>query len=270
MSDSARFALHRPELYNTLIGGERKINSLMGASAREYAPGHVLIEADTEHLFVYRLVRGWACRTRGLPDGRDQCILTFLPGDLFAVKSMFIARHPDRVQILSRSLVERVNHRELHEAFCSDPEVSNRCMWQVVEEERRLHNWVVGLGQGNAEERLAMLLTDFRGRLAISGSIEPDQLTFAMPLTQMQLADHVGITAIHVNRVLRGLRQNGIVVAKDGNVRILDLAKLAQIAYPLLDPYERNTAAYVGTVEAHRTASDTRAGTAPVGAAVDV
>jgi CRP-like cAMP-binding protein len=249
MSDSPHFALHRPELHESLEQGERKIACLMRSSARDYPAGHVLIEADTEHAYVYRLVQGWACRTRTLSDGRDQCILTFLPGDLFAVKSMFVLRHPDRVQLLSESLVERIHYRELHDAYSRDADISNRCTWQVVEEERRLHNWIVGLGQGNAAERIAMLLVDFHGRLAVSGAIARDQLSFEMPLTQGQLADHVGITAIHVNRVLRSLRENGVAIARDGQVTILDLAKLTQIAYPLLDAYERGSSSYVGTAE---------------------
>ena len=245
MSDSARYALHRPELLPSLLAGEKKIAALMNGSARDYRANQLLIEANTEHAYVYRLLTGWASRTRALNDGRDQCILIFLPGDLFAVKSMFVARHPDTVRILSASVAERLDYRELHRAFREDPDVANRCMWQVVEEERRLHNWVVSLGQGSAEERLAMLLIDFHGRLAASGTIVPDALLYEMPLTQAQLADHLGITAIHVNRVLRGFRENAIVTVRDGEVTLLDLPRLTAIAEPLLDIYERSSPYYV-------------------------
>jgi CRP/FNR family transcriptional regulator len=246
MSDSARFALHRPDLRGSLEAGERKIAALMKGRARECRGNQILIEANTEHDYVYRLIRGWAGRVRTLTDGRDQSILIFLPGDLFAVKSMFVARHPDTVRLLAASLVERIDYRELLHAFQQDADVASRCMWQVIEEERRLHNWVVGLGQGSAEERLAMLLIDFHGRLALSGTIEASALTFGMPLTQVQLADHLGITAIHVNRVLKMFRENEIVVVRDGRVSILDLPRLKSIAEPLLDPYERTASEYAG------------------------
>jgi CRP/FNR family transcriptional regulator len=246
MSDSARFALHRPDLLGSLETGEQKIAALMKGRTREYSGTRTLIEANTEHDYVYRLIRGWAGRIRTLADGRDQCILIFLPGDLFAVKSMFVARHPDSVRLLAPSTVERIQYRELLQAFHEDADVANRCIWQVIEEERRLHNWVVGLGQGSAEERLAMLLIDFHGRLALSGTIAPSALTFEMPLTQVQLADHLGITAIHVNRVLRIFRENAVATVRDGMVSIQDLAKLKSIAEPLLDPYERTTPEYAG------------------------
>jgi CRP-like cAMP-binding protein len=249
MSDAARFALHRPELFDSLVEGERKVRKLLDGSAQKMLAGQVLIKGDTEHSFVYRLVSGWACRTRRLADGRDQFILIFLPGDLFAVKSMFVTRHTDDVMILSDAIVEKIHQKELHRAYLADADVAMRCTWQVVEEERRLHNWVVSLGQGSADERLAALLIDFRGRLALSRTIQPDDMTFAMPLTQSQLADHIGITPIHVNRVLKVFRESGIVTIRDGTVAIHDMQRLAKLAYPLLDAYERSKPEYTSTAE---------------------
>lgn len=174
MSDSGRFALLRPELHASLARGEEKIMALMRGHGIVAAAGAVLIEAGTEHEFVYRLREGWACRTRVLPDGREQCILIFLPGDLFAVKSMFVTRHPDSVRVLSNAQMERLSHRELHDAYARDADVSNRCTWQVMEEERRLHNWVVGLGRGSAEERLAArYLREGQARIRRTGQQRP-------------------------------------------------------------------------------------------------
>jgi DNA-binding transcriptional regulator LsrR (DeoR family) len=67
-----------------------------------------------------------------------------------------------------------------------------------------------------------------------------------MPLTQMQLADHLGITSVHVNRVLRVFREAGVISVRDGEVTIDNLDELARRAYPLLDTYERRTPEYVG------------------------
>ena len=246
MSDSAHFALHRPEFLGALVRGEEKIRALLAGTSLILGPDETLIEAGTEHRFVYRLVEGWACRTRLLSDGRKQFILIFLPGDLFAVKSMFITRHTDAVMSLSPMVVERIDYRELHKAYVKDSDVATRCLWQVMEEERRLHSWVTGLGQGSAEERLALLLLDFRGRLVLSGTIPEGSLTYSMPLTQRQLADHLGLTAVHVNRVLKALREAGIVTVRDGCVDITDLERLRQSAASLLDTYECEDSAYGG------------------------
>jgi len=244
--NSPRFALHRPEFLQSLQRGDRKIVELMQGSELTRAAGRSLIDGGTDHPYVYRLLRGWAGRTRMLEDGRTQFILIFLPNDLFGVKSIFVNRHVDSVRAISDIVVERVNYMKLYEAFASDSDVATRCTWQVIEEERRLHSWVVGLGQGSAEERLALLMLDFKGRLTANGSLPQSALTYPMPLTQTQLADHLGITAVHMNRVLKEFRDAGVLTVRNGHVQISDLDALVQRAAPLLDVFERNQTAYVG------------------------
>jgi CRP/FNR family transcriptional regulator len=244
--DSAKFALHRPEFLDPLMRGEDKIAAIMHGSAFKLAAGATLIEGGTEHSYVYRLLSGWVSRTRLLADGRNQFILIFLPGDLFGVKSMFVTRHTDSVQAISNVVAERVHHKSLHDAYVRDGDIATRCIWQIMEEERRLHSWVVGLGQGSAEERLALLLMDFRGRLICAGALDVASPVYEMPLTQGQLADHLGITAVHVNRVLKEFRDSGVATVRDGQVRITDLDALTLRAAPLLDSYERTDGAYAG------------------------
>jgi CRP/FNR family transcriptional regulator, anaerobic regulatory protein len=244
--DPAKFALHRPEFLEPLLNGEEKVVVMMRNSAIKLAAGTTLIEGGTDHAYVYRLLSGWLGRSRLLADGRNQFILIFLPGDLFGVKSLFISRHPDSVRAISDAVVERVHYKTLHHAYVNDSDVATRCIWQVMEEERRLHSWVVGLGRGNAEERLALLLMDFRGRLINAKVLPSESSTYDMPLTQGQLADHLGITAVHVNRVLKEFRDSQIVTVRDGRVTITNLDQLVERAAPLLDVYERNDTAYVG------------------------
>jgi CRP/FNR family transcriptional regulator len=245
--DSTRFPLHRPEFLQPLVRGEEKIVHLMRGSEVARDSGRELIEGGTDHPYVYRLLRGWAGRARLLPDGRNQFILIFLPNDLFGVKSMFVNRHVDSVRAITDVVAERVHYTTLYNAYREDGDIATRCTWQVVEEERRLHSWVVGLGQGSAEERLALVLLDFKGRLITTGALPETASSFDMPLTQTQLADHLGITAVHMNRVLKDLRDSGIVTVRNGQVQIGDLNALVQRAAPLLDIYERNEKAYVGS-----------------------
>jgi len=247
MADSANYALHRPEFLREIDRGEQKIKDLMRGQTRSYKPRELIVGAHTEHPYVYRLLSGWVCRTRDLADGRSQFILVFLPGDLFAVKSMFVMRHSDAVRALNDVVAERINYRDLHAAYTRDSDIASRCIWQVMEEERRLHNWIVGLGQGGADERLAMLILDLRARLTTSNAIAAEAMSFEMPLTQGQLGDYLGLTAVHVNRVLRGLREEGMVTIRDGLVTIDSLELLVQRAYPLLDSHERTSPAYGGS-----------------------
>jgi len=131
--------------------------------------------------------------------------------------------------------VECVDSRILHRAFVADGDVASRCLWELIEDERRLHMAIVGLGRGGAQEPLAMLLIDFRNRLAKCGQIAPDALVYRMPLTQSHLADLMGLTSIHVNRLLRSLREQNIAAVHNGVVTIVDWDSLVSSARSLLD-----------------------------------
>src|SRR5689334_2645025 len=120
MNDVVRFAHHRPHLEEALARGEAKLRDLMRGSQQSVPAGKILIRAGTDHEYVYRLVSGWACRTRGIADGRDQIILVFLPGELFAIKSMFVSCHFDDVKMLSDAVLERIHYSQLQQAFNVD------------------------------------------------------------------------------------------------------------------------------------------------------
>ena len=226
MESRALFSVHRSAFYGALLRGEEKISALMSGSAKRHVAGTTLLEAGADHPFVYRMVAGWAWQNRRLPDGRSQSMLLFLPGDLFALKSMFLLRHPHPIEFLSDAVVERVDNQALHRYYVQDHDVASRCVWQLLEDERRLESLVVSLGLGCAEERLALLLLEFHERLAHCGNIAPEALNYLMPLTQSQLGTHVGITSVHVNRVLRLFREKGILTISGGSVRISNLREL--------------------------------------------
>ena len=143
-------------------------------------------------------------------------------------------------------MVEQIDHRKLREACESDPDVAMRLTWQIVEEERRLHSWVVSLGRGSAEERLAMLVTELHGRLVVSGTIARDAREFYLPMTQSQLGDYLGLSAVHINRVLKAIRDSGIATFRNQRMVIHDLDALGRLADPLRDFYERTNPAFGG------------------------
>jgi CRP-like cAMP-binding protein len=245
-SHTAANSLFRPIIANEMNLGDAKIAAMMAGSELKIAAKSVLVPARADHQFVYRLITGWAGRSRQLPDGRNQFILVFLPGDLFAMKSMFMRSHPDGIVAISALRVERIAQRRLHDAYIADGEIATRCMFQIVEEERRLHSWVVALGQGSAEERLALMLIEWRDRLILSGHIAPDDLSYVMPMTQVQLADHAGVTPVHVNRVFKIFRDQSIVTIRRGKVIIDNLDALKDRASALLDVYELASAGFDG------------------------
>ena len=102
--------------------------------------------------------------------------------------------------------------------------VAMHLAWQLAQDERHLHNWNVRLGRANGEERLAAL------------GVTSAESRYGLPLTQQQIADHIGLTTVHVGRLLRRFRELEMVDIRSnevvflGNVRLLE-----EIARPMQD-----------------------------------
>src|SRR3954466_14601619 len=242
MSD-IRYPLHRPELRDLLIRGEATLQQAMGPPGLR-REGDALVSTGVESSTVYLLESGWVARTRKTEDDRRQIMMVFLPSDLMGLKSMLLERQPDTIECLTKARVRTIDHKRLLELVAQDHAVAVRVMFQLSEDERRLHNWVTALGRGHADERIATLLLDLHGRLHQAGLANGNG--FWMPMTQQEIADHLGLTLVHVNRVLRRLRESGIVTVQRGAVKIDEMSRLSDLAAPLQDIYERSTPEFGG------------------------
>lgn len=240
------FPLHRPELLDDLCRGDALLTEAMQKRLR-FKRGDEIIREGEGCDTVFRLESGWVARTRLLDDGRRSIITVFLPGDLFGVKSFLLREQPDSITALSTATAIAINHDRLRELFNAQPNVALRVAFQLGEDERRLHNYVTGLGRANAAERISMMLVELHGRLAGIGLSKDGQ--YSCPLTQQDIGDFLGLTLVHVNRVLRRLRDKGLVTMNRGLVHIRDLPGLHKVAYPVLDIFERSRPEFGGSPE---------------------
>jgi CRP/FNR family transcriptional regulator, anaerobic regulatory protein len=238
-----RYPLHRPELRDLLIRGEATLQQAMRPSGLR-REGEALVSTGKESSTVYLLESGWVARTRTTEDDRRQIMMVFLPGDLMGIKSMLLERQTETIECLTDTRVRSLDYKRLLEFVAQDHAVSVRVMFQLAEDKRRLHNWVAALGRGHADERIATLLLDLRGRLHQAGMANGGG--FQLRMTQQEIADHLGLTLVHVNRVLRRLRESGIVTVQRGVVTVDEMARLSQLAAPLQDIYERATPEFGG------------------------
>jgi len=92
----------------------------------------------------------------------------------------------------------------------------------------RQAEWIVALGRKSACERICALLCDIHDRLAASGRARDGR--FALPLTQSDMADVVGLTPVHVNRVLRDLRSQGVIALDGRTLRVVRADALREVA----------------------------------------
>src|SRR5919199_2679948 len=205
MATSTGYPLHRPELHDALCRGDALLLRAMAESQVTFPKGRKIILTGEGSETVYRLRTGWLARTRKLDDGRRQIITIFLPGDLVGVKSLCLREQPDDIECLTDVTVNAIDHAQLRRLVETNGRIAMRVIFQLSEDERRLHNWVIGLGRGNAEERIATKLIDFHGRLRRLGLLSGAD-SFRLPMTQQEIGDYLGLTEVHVNRVLWRLR----------------------------------------------------------------
>jgi CRP/FNR family transcriptional regulator, anaerobic regulatory protein len=245
---SSGYPLLRSELHETLREGDALLLRAMAGRNERFDKGRKIIHAGEESETVYWLRTGWLARTRTIEDGRRQIMTIFLPGDLIGVKNILLSEQPDMIECLTNVTVNAIDHVQARRLFKTNDTIALRMLFQLAEDERRLHTWVLGLGRGNANERIAAMLLDFHGRLHRIGLVDGDG-TFRLPMTQQEIGDYLGLTVVHVNRVLRRYREAGLATVKGGTAVIHDVVALQRIAAPLQDIFERTTPEFGGSPE---------------------
>lgn len=171
---------------------------------------------------LHLLVEGWAYRAQGLLDGGRQITDVLVPGDICdwvppASNEEIRASGPARVAVLRRAM-DGYDVQTL----------STRRDRKIVGDIRRLRAQLTSVGRRDARGRIAYSLADLHCRLKARGLAKGG--AFACPLTQEQIGDLLGLTPVHVNRVLQGLRRDGVLTFGKRHVTISDLKRLHAIA----------------------------------------
>jgi CRP-like cAMP-binding protein len=222
----------RPMLFETLALGERHLARAFRMTPRTQLPARsAFTSSGRQTQQVYWLRLGWAYRARHVANGRRQILDFYLPGDLIGCDCVLLTNPQDPVFALTDCTYYALDHESIM-ANLGVPEVSARLMWMMLREQRRIEALTTWLGRFSAEERIAVFLLDLYGRLRESDIARGH--AFVCPLTQHQLADHLGMTVIHANRVLRQLRERQIVTMQLSMVNIHDIDQLGAIARPSL------------------------------------
>ena len=229
-------AAPRPELMETLRAGEIALHRAFarsGGTPRTVAPrGRPLTRAGEPADELYRVCIGWLCRTRQLEDGRRQILEVYLPGDTVGADALLWSSYHDSVEPLTRVIVSTLSVFEAREIMARHPAAALWLMLHVADEGRRIGSLATSLGRVNAETRLCWFLLRLAGRLRRLDLVRGQR--FRLPMTQQDLGDHLGLTPVHVNRVLARLRAVGAVSVDRQTVTIRDVTQLNRLAAPML------------------------------------
>lgn len=174
------------------------------------------------------LLEGWAGRYINLADGRRQIVAIHVPGD-------FVDLHSFPLQIMDHSVatftpcrIALAPHDRLRAVTIAHPHLA-RLMWlSTLIDASILRQWLVGAGKRSALEQTAHLFCELYVRLQLTGRTEGQ--TFIFPLSQAELADCMGLSAVHANRVLQELRATGVIAWRGRHVEIVNWPSLQALA----------------------------------------
>jgi CRP-like cAMP-binding protein len=121
-----------------------------------------------------------------------------------------------------------ISHETLQKLHRRRPVVAELFWRDTLIDAAMFREWIVNVGQRPAPARLAHVMAELRERLRLIGRAK--EHSFEMPLTQEQIGEAIGITAVHANRVIRQLREDGVVDLHRGRVTVLDEMKFQELA----------------------------------------
>jgi len=173
------------------------------------------------------LLRGWTARVQDLESGQRQITEINLPGDFIDLHSFTLKELDHDIVALTNCELAPAPHEKLAEITVNFPHLT-RVYWFSTNLDAAIHReWMLSAGRRSAIARVAHLFCELLVRLQVIGCAEDDNYKF--PLTQVQLADCLGLTSVHVNRTLQQLRKHKVIELKDRRLRILNLAELKRL-----------------------------------------
>jgi CRP-like cAMP-binding protein len=182
----------------------------------------ILREGD-KPTHVHLLLSGWGCRYNIVAHGARQITAFLLQGDVCNSRTTLLRRMDHGIGTLTPAKIAFVTPTDMEELL-SRPSIA-RALWLTgLLEENALRAWIINIGRRDAAGRVAHLLCELFVRLSIVGNARSEGFDF--PLTQEEMGDALGLTPVHVNRVVRHLREAGLISIKNKSVDMLDFSKL--------------------------------------------
>ena len=184
-------------------------------------------EGQTGHK-AFVLHEGWSCSYKDLRNGSRQIISFPLAGDCVGLRSVLLRTADHSFTALTDSVVSAVDGAHLLSCLSKFPRLGAALLWAASRDEAMVVEHLVSIGRRNAIERTAHFFMELAERLSLVGLAT--EAEFKCPLNQTVLGDALGLTPIHVNRVLRQLRERGLLTLHKGTVKIDDLNGLRKLA----------------------------------------
>jgi CRP-like cAMP-binding protein len=179
-----------------------------------------------QHCKVFYLNQdGWLFRYKILHNGNRQIVDFILPGQFFGLQACFFKASLYSIAAATAASVSVLPLEVIDEVFDQNPQFAKALFWSAVCEAAIVGEHLIDTARRSAYERVGHLLLELFVRLNSTG--QSKERSFILPLTQELIGDAVGLTAVHVNRMLRALREDRLIEISNRCVTILDFDALS-------------------------------------------
>ncbi len=200
----------------------------LGGNTRSIDKGRDIVREGDRPEHVHVMLDGWAARYTTLPDGTRQITAFLISGDLCNSEIAVLKKMDYNVVALTPVTAAMISRSALVELIRNRPGLAQAFWGATACDDAVLRAWVVNLGRRDAYTRIAHLACELHARTSRLGSLKGTKID--LPLTQEQLGDALGLTPVHVNRVLKRLRDEGLMQLHGGTLTIFDAERLATVA----------------------------------------
>lgn len=170
------------------------------------------------------LLSGFVYRSKIAGSGARQILSIHVRGDLIDLQNSLLGEADHNVQALTQVQIAYIPQQAILRVAGAYPAVA-RALWRdTLVDGSIFREWILNVGQRNARQRISHLLCELTLRQEEAGLCEGPR--YEWPMTQEQLGDATGLTSVHVNRTLQGLRKDGLIHMRNRSVTIVDWAGL--------------------------------------------
>lgn len=216
------------EMYANLTADDRKALLNLPTTLRSMPPSAYIVREGEPVSQHYVLAAGYAFRHKMTGDGKRQIVSMHIPGEAIACSTLFLAISDHNAQTLTHAEVAVVPRDALRALALERAAIGHAILMITLVEASILSEWLLNTGQRPAIARVAHLLCEFAARLDAVG--QGGRNGYELPLSQEQLGDAVGLTSVHVNRMLKSLKGDGLIEQNARKVRFPDWKALRKAA----------------------------------------
>lgn len=205
----------------------RMLGELAPGEERFGAHVDIVAEGDVPRP-AFLMTEGIACRYRVLANGRRQILSFIMPGDICDLHGFLLEAMDHSIGTIAPSRIAPILRDRVIAVMADHPRIAAAFWWSALQDEAMQRERIVALGRRDARGRVAYLLCELVWRQIANGTSENHAVP--LPLTQLEIGDALGLTSVHVNRVLQELRRDRLITLDHRRLVLLDIRRLQGIA----------------------------------------